>query len=270
MLGIARTYRGATWDSDMQDAPRNGNWGPLVTASSTVNTKGPYTEILASSAFDWYGFWLIPNQSYAVTTDTSQLMDIATGAASSEQILIADLLTGFSPNVGFIPIYFPIYVPAGTRFSARTQSVVSSGIINVSIRGNPANSGLPFPMFSGCDTYGTDSANSTGTGVTAGTSLSWGSDTNVGSTTSRNYGAALAMYVPDDTSLGRGFAWDLRVGGITVAQWQSMEDTSERFYGPYPPVPMLVSIPSGTQLQVRAMTNSATTDPHGCSIYCFY
>lgn len=271
MLGIPRTYQAARWDCNISDTPASGSWGTVITADSTAHTKGSYAEIIASTTYDWYGFWMTIPETYVSGSDTSQLMDIAIGAAASESIIISNFVSGYSPNAGFQPYFFPLYIPRGSRISARIQAVIASDVARVVLWGNNGNSGLPGPLFTGCDTYGDDTATSSGTSVTPGISSSWGSDTNIGSTTTKNYDAILVVPTYRDVSLGsRGYVWDLRIGSVTLAQWHTMNDSSERSFGPYPPTPIRIGVPSGTQLQVRAMTNSVSYDTSTCIIYAFY
>ncbi len=271
MLGIARTYQGRRWESSMEDAPSQNNWGPTVTASGTTHTKGNYVQLEAATTYDWYGFWLMCSGSSASANATNQLLDLAIGAAASEQIILPDFMSGWHINQIPTPYFIPIYIPRGTRIAARVQAQIASDTVDVCIWGNASNSGLPGPLFSNCDAYGITSASSNGTTVTAGNSGTPGSDTNIGSTTSRTYGGVYCMASPNGltTVSSLGYTWELRIGSVTVAEWHEATTTAEVRFGLYPPTPIPTPVLSGTQLQVRGAC-SGTNQAHTVALYCFY
>lgn len=106
--------------------------GTAITPSASADTKGSYTQLIASTTYDACG--LLVNMSKA-NRNLPYLVDIAVGGAGSEQIIIPDLLydqayTAF--NAG--QIYFPVAIPAGTRIAARCQNdAASAGSVAVSV-----------------------------------------------------------------------------------------------------------------------------------------
>lgn len=101
--------------------------GVAIDPGGTVNTKGAWTEITASSGFHAaaimfsFGF----NDDIIRAADARAVLDIGIGAASSEQILLADFLLGWGvlmdgPFIPSLPI-LPFYIPSGTRIIARAQ-----------------------------------------------------------------------------------------------------------------------------------------------------
>ena len=105
--------------------------GTEVDPGASANTKpSSYTTI--TSATTGPAKWLLVAFAAAndsAKTDCSWLVDIATGAASSEVILIPDILVGTQTASDLIaPQMFgpvPVDVPVGTRLSARSQCSIT-------------------------------------------------------------------------------------------------------------------------------------------------
>jgi hypothetical protein len=107
------------------------NLGTLVDPGSSANTKGSYVQLTAATTSDYNGFFLgLDNQ-----TDPSSgsvgglywLLDIAVGAAASEQVILPNHCL-FGSSVSGIALvnnmaspYFPLPIPAGSRIAARAQ-----------------------------------------------------------------------------------------------------------------------------------------------------
>lgn len=272
MLGIERTHQGGDWQNNLTATPSTGSTGTLVTASSTIHTKGTYAQLISSTTYDWHGFWLDASSTASSGAATDVLLDIAIGAASSEQIILPDLMVGWAQAVqsGGRGWFIPLFIPRGTRISARAQALISSDTVRILISGCTGGSGLPVPLFTNCDAYGIDAATSSGTSHTAGNTGVESTDANVGGTTSRNYGAVLiGVASQSSTTTSIAYHWELTIGGITRAEWYTANNTSEVVWGPWPPCPLSVSIPSGTQLQVQAEA-SGTAQAQDVAFYCFY
>ncbi len=106
--------------------------GTQVTISTTANTKGAWIQIVAATPFDAHELIVNPLPTYVGTTATS-LMDIAVGAAGSEQIIIPNLLCPQDQWCGYAPglVKIPVAIPAGSRISARAQGGqgISPGVV---------------------------------------------------------------------------------------------------------------------------------------------
>jgi hypothetical protein len=100
-----------------------GAW-TTIDPGGTANTKGAYAQLIASTARPAKGFTLWLGTQNDGTTN-NQLLDIAIGAASSEQIILADACIR-SPSYAAMqisqigPIWTPI--PEGSRIAVRSQS----------------------------------------------------------------------------------------------------------------------------------------------------
>lgn len=98
--------------------------GTNVTPNATANTKGSWTEIVASTPQQADGIWVIAG--FVGIAD--YLLSIAVGASGSEQTIIDNLyLNGASGGNGETNAYFfPIHIPAGTRIAAQSQASAAS------------------------------------------------------------------------------------------------------------------------------------------------
>lgn len=159
----------AFWPVPSRLLPISSTYAPVtVTASATPHTKGPWTEIIASTADAATGFMLaLPNNS-GNNLNRATLLDVALGAAGSEVVLLENMVHG-STNAQ--SQWIPLPLPAGARVSARIQSVVVSHTLAVGVVPARAYSGAPRQTFGIAASYGADTANSTGTVVQTLTEL---------------------------------------------------------------------------------------------------
>ena len=146
-----------------------------ITTSGTANTKGSYTEIIASTGFDASAFlWFTEGK----ITSESYLLDLALGAAGSEQVLVADFPSKSRSDTSFelFTSGFELPIPEGSRIAVRGQSVSASSTLDTSIilLGQSFLASSPFGRIA---TYGADGTASKGTAIdpggTADTKGSW-------------------------------------------------------------------------------------------------
>jgi len=151
-------------------ADTSASKGTAVTSSATVNTKGSYAPIIASTAFDAAGFYLVITNTAVSQADYDCLMDIAVGAEGLEQVIVSNYLYKQS-NADYIgrSVYFPISIPAGTRIAARWQqdSVASGEVADVTVILVGA-SFIPSKPLQRCTTYGAVTADTGGVTVDPG------------------------------------------------------------------------------------------------------
>lgn len=162
--------------------------GTTITANATINTKGTTpTQLIASTANDSYGIQVHIHNNSTSNTATSTLLDIMTGAGGSEVVLIPDLMAGWALAVTTTNEWrtytFPIFIPAGTRLSARSQSVVTSKTCSVAITLMQRPTQLGF-VGTRVTAYGVDSSNSRGQTHTAGSTSTYGTATQLSASTS--------------------------------------------------------------------------------------
>jgi hypothetical protein len=261
-LIVPRGQTTTLYESNAQATPDVSTLGTAVSnpagAAHTKNTS--WTQLIASSAFDTSLVVIHIMTSTAAATDTSVLLDIGIGAAAAETTIIPNLLAGHAASLngnGARHYIFPLYIPAGSRISARTQSVRTTGGVTVFIElfGGAGSVGQNW-VGQEVTAYGINTADSGGTAVTAGNSGAEGTVVSIG-TTSRNHEAlvigcggtngttvynALAYYfdVGIDTA---STAWLVRdYYYLQTATNEAMQQTTKVT------LPIYASIPSGTVL----------------------
>lgn len=260
--------------SNLPATPSTGAFGSRATASASTNTKGSWTQVNASLPFDSYGFWIGIAGTATAATLTDVLLDIGIGAGGSEVVIVPDLLAGWigTPTQDIRTLWIPIFIPKGARVAVRCQGQIASDTVDVMFffrGGRPDQRG---ELFSGCHAYGvTSSGASTGTAHTPGNSGAESSWDSLGSTLSRDYGAALLLVqgAAATTETAIAYHFELGISSVTLAEWYWMGNTGEYLVGPVPPEPASLSLPSGGQLQVRA-EGSGTSIAHDVAAYCFY
>lgn len=234
-------------------------------AANTKNTT--WTQLIASTAFDAQLVVIYVGSSSAAATDTSTLLDIGIGASTAETVIIPDLLAGGTgaSNVGGRHYIFPLYIPAGSRLSARSQSVRTTGstLVSVQLYGGPRD---PANWWCGTQVtaYGISTADSGGTLVTAGNSGSEGSVVSIGTTSADHECLVVGMQPTGTTTASVQYHFDVGIDTTSTA-WLVRDlfmrtDTSERMWSSgFVWWPIYSHIPSGSVL-VAAGECSGTAD----------
>lgn len=143
----------------------SGSTGTNITAAGTAHTKGSYVELSASTAFDAGGI-LVQLGNTSGTFDF--LVDIAIGAAASEQVIVSNLLhCQNSAAVEVCPVFIPIFIPVGSRIAVRCQATTASGIVVCSIQ-LLAYGVLSFGSLQHVESWGPNTADSGGVSVDPG------------------------------------------------------------------------------------------------------
>jgi len=139
-----------------------------VQTNSSANTKGSWTELVASTPFD--GFLEILISAHIQQYD--HLYDVAIGAASSEQAIIENVLFSCANTVQTRIVHrviLPVLVPSGTRISMRAQSAYSGTTsIYAAVMCHRIGSMTGVQHYTKIDTYGADTADSGGTAIDPG------------------------------------------------------------------------------------------------------
>lgn len=103
--------------------------GTSLDPGATTNTKGAYSQLIASTTKDYLGFIAsIDSLDAAGTGFPSWLVDIAVGSAGSELIIVPNLVCSRTQVASFpnpAPI-LPVSIPGGTRISARCQCTINT------------------------------------------------------------------------------------------------------------------------------------------------
>lgn len=163
-----------------------------VTADASVNVKGAWAQIIASSSADADCVEISVEAADTSATIVGILLDISVGASGSETAIISNVAVGgAAPPVVFgDPSYrftVPVFVPSGSRVAARIQSNIASRTCRVAVRlsAGPNPSGTSKSTV----TLGTSTATSLGTSMANNTS--W--QEAVASTSNRYEALSLAL-----------------------------------------------------------------------------
>jgi hypothetical protein len=254
------------YESNLPATPSPGAPGTAVNHYvTTVHTKDTTcTELIAASAFDASLVVVGVSANSVANGDSSTLTDIMIGAASAESVIIPDLCSGFVPaaNVaaGVRHYIFPLYIPAGSRLSARSQSVRNTGsvVVSVQLYGGPRD---PASWWCGqqVTAYGANAANSAGTKFSTGSTGSEGAGVSLGTTTSDHECLVLGVQGhPDDVSWSaHAYHFDIGIDS-SATEWIETDrifanSTSAEIIGPGGTIwwPIFRPVASGTVLMVR-------------------
>ena len=135
-------------------ADTSASVGTVVDPGGSANTKGAWSQLVASTSadIDYLVVCIGTVANPTVGVDASFLVDIATGAASSESVIIPNISFG-TDNLEVNSqrhIVFLQNIPSGTRVAARSQSTETDAtdrLLDVSIIGcnmtAPSSGGTP-------------------------------------------------------------------------------------------------------------------------------
>lgn len=238
--------------------------GTTVTASASGDTKGSWTQLTASTDFD--ANWIIVQFPYNEWGGDPFLVDIGIGGSGSEQVIIPDLqVYAATPSPYVNDRYmFPVFIPRGSRLSARCQeNFASSAYLDVAVQliaGNATAAGVASLV----SAYGS-TTNSQGTtvdpGGSANTKGSWVQIT-AATTRSHNWLTFAAMNYDGFFSASLRWLVDIGIGGSGSEQvlipnlalcGTALNDMPERQVQGFP-----VSVPAGERLAVRAQCSATT------------
>jgi hypothetical protein len=253
--------------------PSSSAFGTVVTAGGTAHTLGSSFTDLITPAHDVYELYIFISDTFTSNTQTDALVNLYIGSAGNEVLFIEGLLAGWCANLNGGTLNskryrFPVFVPAGTRISAKSQSIVASKNVDVAIY---AAGGKPSGWVgTGVETLGLNTASSQGTSVTPGTT-SEGSFTSIG-TSGKHYGYVFPMVQGTlaDTGVSNNvIALDIGSGGTV---FPDLEDLFHHMTGSTESGGNLTEgafcdIPSGTALQLRAQISGSTAEAVDCAIY---
>ena len=111
--------------------------GTQIDPGTTINTKGTYVQLSAStsSRIDVLALCLtIGVGATAITTGVRWMIDVATGGAGAETIVIPDItVVANSPADAIRPatLWFPISIPASTRLAVRCSCSLNTATVRL-------------------------------------------------------------------------------------------------------------------------------------------
>ena len=272
--------RGFWFDSGVANAQDIGSvtatsLGTSVASGSTANTKGAYTQLVASTTYD--ATWLILTSNgggAGITTNLIMAVDVAIGASGSEQVILSNLVFLTStdgPSINRVAI--PCHIPAGSRIAIRSAVPLTGSIttyFNITLLDGSFTE--PEALFV-CDTYGFQSTGTKGTtldpGTTANTKGAYAQL--VASTSADIRGFFLTFdnqgYTATGSNTQGDMLIDLAIGAsgseqIIIPNMQVFNKTDHTL-GPMIIVPnmtefMPIQIPNGTRIAARCQSTQTT------------
>lgn len=240
--------------------------GATITANASADTKGTYTQLIASTAFASTSIMVYGAE--VPTANTDFLLDIAIGAAASEVVILSNLYFGAGQGSVIYgnPFIFPIAIPAGTRISARVQSDTGSETITVNVH-LIGQGFLPAQPLSIVDTYGANTADTGGVSVDSGSSADTkGAYSEVVASTTRDMREFTVAIGNQVNGIRASYVWlfDIAIGAaaseviIVPDIALACSSTSDILFPHNIRVPL--RIPAGTRIAARSQcsgTNSA-------------
>jgi hypothetical protein len=234
--------------------------GTTVTSNASANTKGTYAVLSASTSDACDGVIVVIGRT-SVSTDF--LVDIATGAESSETDLISNLPVQSRSSVFTTPaFYIPVPISAGTRITARCQSNTGGASCTVLCYLISFDNVHVDSDTTAIVTYGATTADSGGTSIDpGGVANTKGSYVEITSSTTADAKFIIPMVAGQNNAIRTGGSWLLDIAKdsgpevdiISNLYFDTHTNTDSILPTVYPPIPVEVS--SGTRLAVRAQSD---------------
>jgi len=236
--------------------------GLVITANSTINTKGSWIELIASTGFDYEALIL----AFNIDNSPSFLVDLGIGAGGSEVVLVSNIYVAFAGSATQVTqtLEIPINIPEGTRVSMRAQSTSSSFTFDVkgTGKGNTLRQSVGLGR---ATTYGATTADSTGALIDAGgTPNTKGAYTEITASTTDDIKKLILCVGTSITSVAiNGSLFDIAIGaaGSEVVITPESPLYAETSYDSHLPAyhTFDVDIPTGTRIAVRSQSSTSNS-----------
>jgi hypothetical protein len=237
------------------NADTTASLGTAIANSGVANTKTGYTEFTGSAAVSVQGIIIA---SVMGTASGDALYDIATGAASSETDVLANITSARTSTFNVQQFYFPIQIASGARISGRYQSTSTTQAWRPVIY---LLSGItvPFENCTSAVTYGAVTADSGGTSIDpGGSSHTKGSYVEISASTSADIDWLLVCFGNQVNGARADASWfiDVATGGagaesvVAADLHMTSHSADDRVEPASYLLPLTIS--SGTRIAVRA------------------
>lgn len=258
-----------------------GSWSVNVPTGGSAHTKGAtWTQLVASTPIDSDFLKLRFGGHNSTGVASPALMDIAIGADGSETVILSNIDIGF--HAVHHTMMFPVFIPAGTRITAKAQGARTATNIATSVILYGAM-GIVGGQYTAqkWTTYGVDAANSRGTLIQPNaTANQWGAWAEIATTTadhdwwnlwaapgadtiSRAVTNLIQVAVGPDTTAASACA----TNNTLLLTTSQLGSTSEIQIDQEVTLPTYAQVPSGTKLWARLQTNNTTDNDLYVSIY---
>ena len=233
--------------------------GTAIPAVGATNTKGGWTQLVASSSFAASALIL----TYRGTTANGDaLIDIGTGAMGAEVVVISNIPCSrqVGDNVNQHYAVFPIAIASGTRISCRFQSTSATQAQN-GMGYLIAKDSVGFHDCTAAHSYGQDTTDSGGVSIDPGGSANTKPATFTTITASTNEDNQwITVVIGNQNNSARtdgGWLIDIATGAassetiilnnLAIAAMASTDGCTQMAIGPFP-----LAIASGTRISARA------------------
>jgi hypothetical protein len=254
---------GGLTQHNLSATPSSTAPGTTVTAHASVNTKGNWTQLIASANFDAYGVTLLIASDTPAAVAVANLYDIGIGANPNEAVVISNYPNVTTSNItGTHSMFIPVFIPKGSRVSCRKQSNTTAQTGSVVIFLHGGFSAPPWKSFAGAEAIGVDTADSGGVTHVPGSTGSESTWADLGSPTSRQYGALIPRVLAGSdtiTSSGVGHV-EFGINSVTLAEFIFVSTTAEAMGPIHPSIPIYGNFPASTQFMVRAEMQGTPDD----------
>jgi hypothetical protein len=242
------------------------------TANTSANTKGAWTEVVASTSATTTAIAVIVGGVQSSSANTATLVDVGVGASGSEQVVAANIAVGgavrlATRDLSGLWVLLPVAVAAGSRVAVRIQSVVTGGK-TASVQCRLFQWGTDFGVPTIVDVLGTSTATSQGasfsgasgtfTEVVASTATAY---TAIGMVPSTHNSSILSIAGYLEVAIGA--AGSEVVFGVVECFFWNQEGVSSSMSGTSPLFAR--NVPAGSRLSVRHNI-AANPDRYGVTL----
>lgn len=234
--------------------------GTTITTTSPAHTKGAYAQLVASTANDWAGFWIVIGGSSSAAGRF--LIDISLDGGSTVAIPNLFTLPG-AIATGQGPMFFvPLNVPAGSDVQVRAQSGTATQSFRIAMMGAIRNA-TSRPLYNTCTAISAADTTATFPGSTSIPLTNTWAEMNP--STSATYGAVMANFGAT-TAPGTAQLLSLAIGyGASTAEVEMIRticaiNTSSPTFRGCNGLTAETSIPSGTRMVCRAYGGTPGSD----------
>ena len=237
-----------------------------IAAHATPLTKSNYTEMIASTAHHYTSLIV----SGLGLTGVNFLVDIAVGAAASEQVILPNLIIPGSAGT-YTCIQVPIEIPVGSRVAVRVSATTGASACYISVSGVTGNMwGSPPGGY--IQDLATVLASGRGAGLDAGAvantyPATW---TQVIASTTAQVSAISAIVGANNNSATVGALWRLQIGVGAASSEQVIAElafgSSTIHINSTPSFWLPADIPTGSRIAARVRSSTVDATDRVCQL----
>jgi hypothetical protein len=209
--------------NNLSATPSGSTPGVTVTSNATANTKGVWTQLIASTNYDVFGITICVVNVFTSAAAIRMLADIGIGANPNETVIVPNIMVGANGNINNgLPFFtLPMFIPKGTRISGRCQDAVGGDTCSIVLFLHGGGQ-QPWHTFSRGESIGTVSSGASGgLAHTAGSSGAESTWTNIGSVTAHALEAVIPMVQSDTVTALNAMIYHVEIGinSVTLCEY---------------------------------------------------